>query len=56
MKTRNPVAGNAHKMNVAKAFVPKKGKGSYKRNKADTKRLVVSLNQDHHLYEHITML
>jgi hypothetical protein len=28
----NPIAKHAHKFNVAKAFVPKKGKGSYKRS------------------------
>ena len=29
----NPVAKHAYKFNVAKAFTPKKGKGSYKRQK-----------------------
>jgi hypothetical protein len=29
----NPIAKHAHKFNVAKAFIPKKGKGSYKRQK-----------------------
>lgn len=27
----NPIAKHAYKFNVAKAFVPKKGKGSYNR-------------------------
>lgn len=29
----NPIAKHAYKFNVAKAFVPKKGKGSYSRKK-----------------------
>lgn len=34
MKTRNPVAGNAHKYNKKLVIPPKKGKGSkYKRVK-----------------------
>ena len=47
MKTRNPIAGNAHKMNIATAFIPKKGKGSYKRNKAEIKRFMVILDKNH---------
>lgn len=35
--SRNPIARNAHKVNLAKIIPPKKGKGSkYKRQKSET--------------------
>ena len=39
MKSRNPVAGNSHKYNIAKPFVPKKGKGSFKRKSQDPREI-----------------
>jgi stalled ribosome alternative rescue factor ArfA len=56
-KSRNPIAAHAFKVNVAKPFKPKKGKGSFNRQRENSKRFVVNPSEQNHiLYQTICIV